>query len=290
MTILKRLTSSVAATALTLSILTPVAVADRGDRERFNTRIDRVDRTDRRAERRADRRQERRSDRRTERRDNRADRRQDRRTERRADRREFRSDQRNDRRADRRQERRVERRADRREVRAERRGERRAERRFERRQDRQFERRQERRADRRTERRFANRVENRQIRRNAYRDGYRDARRYNYRNSGFRYHQPRRVYRSRPRYYKPYYSRPYKSGVIFGRYHRPNYRYSSRYHIGGFYGYHRDTVFIKDYWSYGLYDPPHGYHWVRDYNSGDVILASIATGAIIGLIIGALSY
>ena len=201
MTILKRLTSSVAAAALTLSILTPVAVADRGDRERFNTRIDRVDRTDRRADRR-----------------------------------------------------------------------------------------QERRADRRAERRFANRVENRQIRRNAYRDGYRDARKHNYRHSGFRYHKPRRVHRSRPRYYKPFYSRPFKSRVIFGRFHRPNYHYKSHYHIGGFYGYHRDTVFIKDYWSYGLYDPPYGYHWVRDYNSGDVILASIATGAIIGLIIGALSY
>ncbi|MEO1643247.1 MAG: RcnB family protein [Pseudomonadota bacterium] len=133
-------------------------------------------------------------------------------------------------------------------------------------------------------------MENRQIRRDAYRDGYRDARRNGYRYHDYRYHQPRRVYHSRPRHYRPYYSRPHRSRVIYGRYHRPQYRYTPRYRIGGFYGYHRNTIVIRDYWSYGLYDPPHGYHWVRDHDTGDAILASVATGAIIGLIIGALSY
>lgn len=278
MTILKRLTSSVAATALTVSIFTPVAVADRRDRGSFGSLIERgVDR-ERRSDRRQERRTERRSERRSDRRETRSDRRQDRRSDRRVERRDDRADRRDDRRSERRQERRVEQRADRRDLRQDRRSDRRADRRFEQRQDR------------RAERRFVNRVENRQIRRNAYRDGYRDARRTSYRRSDFRYDKPRRVYKSRPRFYKPFYSRPFKSKVIFGRFHKPKFRYKSPYRIGGFYGYHRDTVFIKDYWSYGLYDPPRGYHWVRDYNSGDVILASIATGAIIGLIIGALSY
>ncbi len=47
---------------------------------------------------------------------------------------------------------------------------------------------------------------------------------------------------------------------------------------------------IYDYHTYGLYDPPHGYHWVYDHDRQDAILASVATGAIIGLVIGALSY
>lgn len=46
-------------------------------------------------------------------------------------------------------------------------------------------------------------------------------------------------------------------------------------------------MIIVDYGLYGLYAPPVGYHWVRDYDSGDAILCSIATGAIIGLTIGA---
>ena len=65
--------------------------------------------------------------------------------------------------------------------------------------------------------------------------------------------------------------------------------YVPRYHIGGYYGYHSNTIIIGDYAYWGLYDPPYGYHWVHDYDSGDAILASIATGAIIGLVIGALA-
>jgi Ni/Co efflux regulator RcnB len=48
-------------------------------------------------------------------------------------------------------------------------------------------------------------------------------------------------------------------------------------------------VILTDYNYYNLYDPPHGYHWVYDYGSGDAVLTSIATGAIIGLVIGALA-
>ncbi|HAE27496.1 MAG TPA: hypothetical protein DCG58_10075, partial [Hyphomonas adhaerens] len=50
------------------------------------------------------------------------------------------------------------------------------------------------------------------------------------------------------------------------------------------------TVYIRDYASYGLYAPPPGYYWVHDYDRGDAILASVATGAIIGLVVGALAY
>ncbi|MEL8054857.1 MAG: RcnB family protein [Pseudomonadota bacterium] len=269
MTILNKTASSVAAIALSLSMFTPVAVADRGDRGSFRNLVDRGVERERRSERRTERR-ERRSDRRG---DRRSDRRETR-TDRRSDSRDTRSDRRSDRR-----ETRTDRRADRRDYRTDRRSDRRV----------------ERRDDRRADRRYANRVENRQIRRDSYRTGYRDARRHNYRSrsyshGGYRYYQPRRVYHSRPRHYRPYYSRPSHSRIIYGRYHRPHYRYTPRYKIGGFYGYHSKTIIISDYWSYGLYDPPRGYHWVRDRNTGDAILASVATGAIIGLIIGALTY
>ncbi|MEO1405039.1 MAG: RcnB family protein [Pseudomonadota bacterium] len=70
---------------------------------------------------------------------------------------------------------------------------------------------------------------------------------------------------------------------MYDRHYIPSYR------IGGYYGYHTNTIIIGDYGYWGLYDPPHGYHWVHDYDSGDAILASIATGAIIGLVIGALA-
>ena len=45
-------------------------------------------------------------------------------------------------------------------------------------------------------------------------------------------------------------------------------------------------MIIHDYHRHGLRHPPRGYHWVRDHDDGDAILASVATGAIIGLVIG----
>ena len=47
-------------------------------------------------------------------------------------------------------------------------------------------------------------------------------------------------------------------------------------------------MIVHDYRYYGLYDPPRGYHWVHDHGSGDAVLTSIATGAIIGLVVGAI--
>ncbi len=73
---------------------------------------------------------------------------------------------------------------------------------------------------------------------------------------------------------------------------RDNYRYYSsrhpgaRYHVGGRYHRHQRTIIINDYNRYGLRRPPHGHHWVRDHDSGDAILTSVATGAIIGLVVG----
>tara|TARA_B100000678_G_C17802314_1_gene339433 strand:- start:26 stop:211 length:186 start_codon:yes stop_codon:yes gene_type:complete len=60
--------------------------------------------------------------------------------------------------------------------------------------------------------------------------------------------------------------------------------------VGGWYRPHHQTVYITNYSTYGLYAPPPGHYWVRDHHSGDAILASVATGAIIGLVVGALAY
>lgn len=91
-----------------------------------------------------------------------------------------------------------------------------------------------------------------------------------------------RTYQHTPRYYAPS-RRIYTHRPVYKRYHAPRYR------IGGYYHRHPQTVIIRDYGRYGLYHPPQGHHWVHDHNSGDAVLASIATGAIIGLVVGALS-
>lgn len=89
-----------------------------------------------------------------------------------------------------------------------------------------------------------------------------------------RYHAPRHNYVRYSRVYGPY----YRHGHV------------PRYHIGGWYRPHAHTVYIRDYHVYGLYPPPPGYYWVRDHGSGDAVLTSMATGAIIGLVVGALAF
>jgi Ni/Co efflux regulator RcnB len=79
--------------------------------------------------------------------------------------------------------------------------------------------------------------------------------------------------------------------VTYGSSYGPYYYsgYTPRYAVGNYYSYGpRRTVYINDYDHYGLYAPPHGYQWVRDNDRGDAILASVATGAILGLVIGAI--
>ncbi len=60
----------------------------------------------------------------------------------------------------------------------------------------------------------------------------------------------------------------------------------TRYHIGGRYNRANTSIVISNYGRYGLHAPPRGHHWVRDRDNGDAILASVATGAIIGLVVG----
>lgn len=105
------------------------------------------------------------------------------------------------------------------------------------------------------------------------------------------YRHPSYAYRRPPvRHYAP--PPRYGSYVTYGYRTGPYFRsgYISPYRIGGYYRPHPRTVYIRDYSRYGLYAPPPGYYWVHDYDRGDAILASVATGAIIGLVVGALAY
>ena len=113
-----------------------------------------------------------------------------------------------------------------------------------------------------------------------YRDNYRrhdtyrrpPPRHYSHRRARTYYAPPPRYYAPPPRYYAP----------------PPRY-YAPRYSVGGYYHPHGQTVYIRDYHRYGLYAPPRGYYWARDYDRGDAILASVATGAIIGLVVGVIA-
>ena len=84
------------------------------------------------------------------------------------------------------------------------------------------------------------------------------------------------------------YGRGYSSGSGYGYNNGRGHR-QSRYQVGGRYGYGSHSVILGDYNAYGLYSPPHGYHWVRDRDRRDAILCSVATGAIIGLAVGVLN-
>ncbi len=122
----------------------------------------------------------------------------------------------------------------------------------------------------------------RKHRRDGWRDHRRDHDRYDYHR-----HRPVVVYRPSYEYY-PRSSVTVTYGSSYGPYYYSGYR--PRYDVGHYYSYGpRRTVYITDYYNYGLYDPPRGYHWVRDHDSGDAILASVATGAILGLVIGAIA-
>ncbi|WP_291208087.1 RcnB family protein [Hyphomonas sp.] len=122
-------------------------------------------------------------------------------------------------------------------------------------------------------------------RRDDRRDYRRDRRDHDY--YDYRRHKPVVVYRPAYDYY-PRSSVTVTYGSSYGPYYYSGYR--PRYDVGHYYSYGpRRTVYIHDYDHYGLYDPPRGYHWVRDNDSGDAILASVATGAILGLVIGAIA-
>jgi Ni/Co efflux regulator RcnB len=118
--------------------------------------------------------------------------------------------------------------------------------------------------------------------------------------SDYRGHHRDRDYRhyDAPRYYSNHgYGDRYSGATVTYSYStRPAYGYRSgydtyrpRYNVGGNYNCHDRTVYVSDYDRYGLYDPPRGYRWVHDQDDGDAILASVATGAIIGLVVGAIA-
>jgi Ni/Co efflux regulator RcnB len=122
--------------------------------------------------------------------------------------------------------------------------------------------------------------------RHDWRDDRRDYRRDHYRDD-YRRHKPVVVYRPAYNYY-PRSSVTVTYGNSYGPYYHSGYQ--PRYDVGHYYSYGpRRTVYINDYGNYGLYEPPRGYHWVRDNDRGDAILASVATGAILGLVIGAIA-
>ncbi len=128
-------------------------------------------------------------------------------------------------------------------------------------------------------------------------DGYRHRSRhvvhnhYHYSPPRYRHAPPRRTVVVRHPPPRIYYPPPRTTVVTYGYAYGPHYYsgYSPRYRVGHHYAYAPSrTVYISDYHRHGLYAPPHGYHWVRDRDRGDAILASVATGAIIGLVVGAL--
>jgi Ni/Co efflux regulator RcnB len=67
--------------------------------------------------------------------------------------------------------------------------------------------------------------------------------------------------------------------------YRDNYRYgrSHRWARGGYWRPSYGGYYVNDPYRYGLYDAPYGYRWVRS-DSGDYLLAAIATGLIISVI------
>lgn len=117
------------------------------------------------------------------------------------------------------------------------------------------------------------------------RDHSRDYRRgRDYHRNNHRYQNRGRVvtrnYYSAPTHYRP---RPRVVYHYNRGYHHPRYTIGNRYHYGS------NSVIIRDYGRYGLYNPPRGHHWVHHRGSNDAVLTSVATGAIVGLAIGILS-
>lgn len=53
--------------------------------------------------------------------------------------------------------------------------------------------------------------------------------------------------------------------------------------------YRSSRYVVNDYHRYGLRAPPRGYHYVRDDNSGDILMTAIATGLITAVIAGMLN-
>ncbi len=126
--------------------------------------------------------------------------------------------------------------------------------------------RRERREDRREHRRDRreDRREWRHDRRN-YRQGYRDG-----------YHGAPRYYQAPPRYYAPPPAYRYRPGYS---YHQP------RFYRGAVLPYEYRRYVVRDYYHYGWAPPPPGYAYYRS-DTGEILLAAIATGVILSVIAG----
>jgi len=85
--------------------------------------------------------------------------------------------------------------------------------------------------------------------------------------------------------YRHAYADGYRRGRYdAGRYYRPHgYRVYS-WHRGARLpaAYYAPRYIVHDYTAYHLHRPPHGHHWVRIDH--DVVLAAIATGAIVHVV------
>ena len=82
----------------------------------------------------------------------------------------------------------------------------------------------------------------------------------------------------------------YRAPQRYGSYYRPNGYYSHRWSRGerlpvAFYG---RPYIVNDFYGYGLYSPPRGYHWVRV--DGDAVLAAVATGIVLDTVFHAFEY
>lgn len=123
--------------------------------------------------------------------------------------------------------------------------------------------------------------------RRGHRGDYRRGRHYRHNNRGYydrgHYNRGRvvtRNYYSSPSYYRP------RPRVVY--HYDTGYRHP-RYRVGNRFAYGANTVIIRDYDRYGLYNPPRGHQWVHHRGSNDAVLTSVATGAIVGLAIGILT-
>ena len=108
-----------------------------------------------------------------------------------------------------------------------------------------------------------------QVTRQVNRQGYRQSNRVQRRVDRRNYRSDMRQFRRGGRAYRYDYNE-------FRRFHR-----SHSFHFNP-----RRHVVVNDWHSLRLHRPPRGYHWVRNGNSGDFILAAITTGVILDLMFG----
>jgi Ni/Co efflux regulator RcnB len=102
------------------------------------------------------------------------------------------------------------------------------------------------------------------------------------------FRQDRRADRRDYRYDRRQDWREFRQGRNVYRFDRNEFRRfdrGQRFH----YSPHRHFV-VNDWHRYHLHRPPHGYHWVRNGNTGDFLLVAITTGIILDLLLNSTYY